>query len=165
MLWRAVAVVGSVVVPLSTSAQNPPASSPGARLARDVAGDYVHFASTDTLLWLRIGGGGALTCMSPTRGCETRRLNRGDLKGGREFGAAMVRLPLAVGRWAVGRTFGPRHAECGRDLVRAQISATSWIYTLKYAVDRTRPNGDPRSFPSGHPSPTLHTWSMAARFC
>ena len=50
-----------------------------------------------------------------------------------------------------------RAADAGRDLVRAQINATTWAYALKFAVDRTRPNGDPRSFPSGHSTATFAT--------
>ena len=41
--------------------------------------------------------------------------------------------------------------------MRAQISAVSWTYAFKYAVNRTRPNGDPRSFPSGHSSAVFAT--------
>ena len=54
-------------------------------------------------------------------------------------------------RWAANM------AAAGRDLARAQISAASWTYALKYAVNRERPNGDPRSFPSGHASATFAT--------
>jgi len=60
--------------------------------------------------------------------------------------------------WIAGHASGSdRAADAGRDLVRAQISALSWTYAIKYAVDRTRPNGDPRSFPSGHTSATFAT--------
>ena len=70
-------------------------------------------------------------------------------------------MPLAVGWWIVGHAaHSPRGADAGRDLVRAQISATSWAYAWKYAVDRTRPNGDPRSFPSGtRPPRSRPRWS------
>src|SRR5436190_2211768 len=50
-----------------------------------------------------------------------------------------------------------RGANAGRDLVRAQISAASFTYAIKYAVDRQRPNGDPRSFPSGHAAASFAT--------
>jgi membrane-associated phospholipid phosphatase len=50
-----------------------------------------------------------------------------------------------------------RGADSGRDLLRAQINAASWTYAIKYAVNRDRPNGDPRSFPSGHASATFAT--------
>ncbi len=69
-----------------------------------------------------------------------------------------VQVPLAVGWWAVSRlTESERGAAAGRDLLRAQISAVSWTYAFKYAVNRERPNGDPRSFPSGHASATFAT--------
>ena len=45
-----------------------------------------------------------------------------------------------------------RVADTGRDLLRAQISVVSWTYAIKLAANRTRPNGDPHSFPSGHAS-------------
>jgi membrane-associated phospholipid phosphatase len=31
------------------------------------------------------------------------------------------------------------------------------VYALKFMADRTRPNGDPRSFPSGHATATFAT--------
>ncbi len=67
-------------------------------------------------------------------------------------------MPLALAWWIAGHaTGGTRAAETGRDLVRAQISAVSWTYVVKYAADRTRPNGDPRGFPSGHASSVFAT--------
>jgi membrane-associated phospholipid phosphatase len=67
-------------------------------------------------------------------------------------------VPLAFGWWAVGHVARrEREAAAGRDLVRAQLSAVSWTYAFKYAVSRDRPNGDPRSFPSGHASATFST--------
>ena len=67
-------------------------------------------------------------------------------------------MPLAVGWWAMGHAMGSVHgAETGRDLVRAQINATSWAYAIKFMVNRERPNGDPRSFPSGHATAVFAT--------
>jgi membrane-associated phospholipid phosphatase len=58
----------------------------------------------------------------------------------------------------VGHSTGSqRGAAAGRDLLRAQISAVSWTYALKFVVNRDRPNGDTRSFPSGHASATFAT--------
>ena len=60
--------------------------------------------------------------------------------------------------WAIAAAAGSeRHAETGRDLLRAQISVASWTYAIKLATDRTRPNGDPHSFPSGHASTSFAT--------
>ena len=38
-----------------------------------------------------------------------------------------------------------------------EFSAGSWTYAIKLATNRTRPNGDPRSFPSGHASASFAT--------
>jgi membrane-associated phospholipid phosphatase len=60
---------------------------------------------------------------------------------------------VAIAWWIAGSAAGsPAQAAVGRDLVRAHLSVWSWTYAMKFAVDRTRPNGDPHSFPSGHAS-------------
>jgi membrane-associated phospholipid phosphatase len=41
--------------------------------------------------------------------------------------------------------------------LRAQLSVVSWTYAIKFIADRTRPNGDPRGFPSGHASTSFAT--------
>ena len=81
-----------------------------------------------------------------------------DLNGGAQYGNLAAQVPLAIGWWTIGQATGSsRGTAVGRDLLRAQISAMSWTYAIKYAVDRTRPNGDPRSFPSGHASAAFAT--------
>ncbi|HTI37114.1 MAG TPA: phosphatase PAP2 family protein [Vicinamibacterales bacterium] len=80
------------------------------------------------------------------------------LKPGNVFGSLAFQFPLATAWWLTGHLTGSeRGADAGRDLLRAQISAVSWTYAAKYMVNRTRPNGDPRSFPSGHASATFAT--------
>ena len=80
------------------------------------------------------------------------------LSGGQQYGNVTLQVPLAVGWWAIGHMAGsPRAADAGRDLLRAQINAATFTYALKFAVRRTRPNGDSRSFPSGHASATFAT--------
>jgi membrane-associated phospholipid phosphatase len=77
---------------------------------------------------------------------------------GAVYGNLGFQFPLAITWWIVGHAAGSdRGADAGRDLVRAQISGASWSYALKYAVNRTRPNGDPRSFPSGHATASFAT--------
>jgi hypothetical protein len=139
-----------------------PKGSAAGRFLRDVGGDYKHYFSWETAYWLGGGLGAAgvvhiwdediaegLAEPSPT----TRALEGGD-----KYGNLSLQGPLAVGWWVVGHVAGStRHAAAGRDLVRAQISATSWGYLWKVAVNRERPNGDPRSFPSGHAAATFAT--------
>jgi membrane-associated phospholipid phosphatase len=80
------------------------------------------------------------------------------LSPGATYGNLAFQFPLAVTWWIVGHAMGSDNgADAGRDLVRAQISAASFTYAVKYAVNRTRPNGDPRSFPSGHASASFAT--------
>ena len=117
--------------------------------------------SWETAEWLGVGGIGAIVVHQFD---ETLREETDDpsapvtraLKGGDVYGNLTLQVPVAVGWWLAGRlTKSPRAVSAGRDLMRAQISALSWTYALKYSADRTRPNGDPRSFPSGHASATF----------
>jgi hypothetical protein len=133
------------------------------RFFRDVAGDYRQFVlSTETAVWLGVGGSAALALHAADEAVRDE-LQGPDgpstsLDGGQQYGNLAVQVPLAIGWWALGHVTGSdRETGAGRDLVRGQISAVSWTYALKYSVNRTRPNGDPRSFPSGHASATFAT--------
>lgn len=141
-----------------------PPARPGFRqFVKDVGGDYKHFFSRETAYWYAGGFAAAglvhfgdedvaEALADPPTATQTA------LKGGDKYGNLTYQVPLAVGWWVTGHLMGSsRAADAGRDLVRAQINATSWAYALKYAVDRTRPNGDPRSFPSGHSTATFAT--------
>jgi hypothetical protein len=129
---------------------------------KDVGGDYVHYFSVETAKWLTAGGVEALAVHQAD---EWIRLEMQDDQvtllsqtAGQTYGNLSLQVPLAVGWWLAGRAAGSgRAADAGRDLVRAQISALSWNYVVKYAVGRTRPNGDPRSFPSGHAAASFAT--------
>ena len=133
------------------------------RFVSDVGHDYIDYFSRETAEWY-IDGGAMTAALHPldeelrdaTQDPEAT-LTR-SLEGGSTIGNLSFQLPLAAGWWIIGHAAGSqRGAEAGRDLVRAQISALSWTYAFKYAANRTRPNGDPRSFPSGHASATFAT--------
>jgi hypothetical protein len=80
------------------------------------------------------------------------------LTPGATYGNLAFQFPLGITWWIIGHVAGSdRAADAGRDIVRAQISGASWAYLLKYSVNRTRPNGDPRSFPSGHATASFAT--------
>ena len=136
----------------------------------DVVSDYQHFFSAETARWLGVGG---ITAFAVHAGDEILRAGVQETQdsvavnvltstpstaAGQTYGNTSFQIPFAIGWWIVGDVVGSaRTAAAGRDLLRAQISATSWTYALKYAVDRTRPNGDARSFPSGHTSSAFAT--------
>jgi membrane-associated phospholipid phosphatase len=129
------------------------------QLARDVAGDYKHFFSTENAIWLGIGGGAALGAHAADESiAEHVQRSNPDLDGGEQYGSQRYQVPVAIGWWIAGAAAGSeRNAATGRDLFRAQVAAFSWTYAIKYATQRTRPNGDPHSFPSGHASTSFAT--------
>jgi membrane-associated phospholipid phosphatase len=141
-----------------------PAPEPGGvrRFARDVGGDYKHFLSWSTAKWLGVGTVATAAILpadeairDATQPVEATLLSE---TAGQTYGNLSLQVPLAVVWWIAGHAAGStRAAETGRDLVRAQISAASWTYVVKYSFNRTRPNGDPRGFPSGHASSAFAT--------
>jgi membrane-associated phospholipid phosphatase len=159
---RTLAAIVSVMLVMPAAAGAQPADDSGfvTRLVRDIASDYKNFPSLDNAETLGVGGFAAMAVHAadqPISDWVTQN-NPSTLTGGSEYGSQFLQLPLAVAWWGIAAAAGSeRHAETGRDLLRAQISVVSWTYAIKYATDRTRPNGDPRSFPSGHASNSFAT--------
>ena len=154
-------------------AEAPPLAVPSASAAsesggfktfmKDVGGDYIHYFSVDTAKWLTAGSVEALAVHQADEWIRNETQDDDQVAllsqtAGQTYGNLGLQVPLAVGWWVAGHATGSgRAADAGRDLVRAQISALSWNYVVKYAVGRTRPNGDPRSFPSGHAAASFAT--------
>ena len=157
------AVAPAQGTPPSVSAQDAGAAQPSGTKAfvSDVFHDYWNFVSDIDNARLAAAG----IVVTGTSHFFDKRLtedvgsNPGSgLSPGATYGNLAFQFPLAVTWWIVGHAMGSDNgADAGRDLVRAQISAVSFTYALKYAVNRTRPNGDPRSFPSGHASASFAT--------
>ena len=151
LAWIAAAIV---FVPAPAFAQSQNAERPGASgFVRDVLSDYKNFFSWTNAEWLGVGGIAALAVHPADDWVREEMLgpDTPSLSGGNVWGSQYFQVPLAVGVWAIGGVSGNGNvASTGRDLLRAQISAFSWDYVIKFATNRTRPNGDPRSFPSGH---------------
>ncbi len=144
------------VVPATPAA--PPSRGGAARFFRDVGQDYVAWFKPDvTTPTLIVGTAITMSVRPADEALTDRGFDEVDdaLTLGDEYGNLLFQVPFAIGWWGVGHAIGPRHADAGRDMLRAQISAASWTYAIKFAVGRTRPNGDPRSFPSGHSSATF----------
>jgi hypothetical protein len=146
-------------------------SAPGfSGFMHDVGGDYQGFFSKGAGLTLGIGGAAAgvvhvwdADIRKNAAGVSSSVTNF--LKGGEYYGGPLGQYGLAFGWWAAARLAGSgKSADAGRDLVRAQISATSWTYLSKFVTQRDRPNGDPRAFPSGHTSSTFATATVLQRY-
>ena len=72
---------------------------------------------------------------------------------GNIWGDIRLQFPLALGAWTVGSVADKDQlALFGYDLTRGLLITYGAVSVGKYAVQRTRPNGDPYSFPSGHTS-------------
>ena len=145
----------------SAAAGSPPADDPATpdpgvvrHFVRDVGSDYKNFLSAETAWWLGLGGGAAWATHAADRSiADSMQTNPPSLPGGSLYGSQLVEIPVAIGWWIAGSAArSPTQADAGRDLLRAQLSVVSWTYGIKFATNRTRPNGDPHSFPSGHAS-------------
>ena len=156
------ALVGvlAVLIPAGARAQDAGTSSATKQFLSDVARDYRNYLSIENLEITTVGltAAAAIHQADARLADETAHVSTAATAPGATYGNLAFQFPLAVTWWVVGHAAGSvRAADTGRDLVRAQISAMSWTYLAKYTVDRTRPNGDPRSFPSGHTSASFAT--------
>jgi membrane-associated phospholipid phosphatase len=148
-----------VVLPQAPASRDATSANATTRLVRDVLGDYAHFFSVETAVWLGVGGGAALVVHQSDESIRDAALAANTtLPGGDVYGSQFFQMPAALGWWAIAGAAGSqRHAQTGRDLFRAQIAVGSWTYAIKLATQRTRPNGDAHSFPSGHASASFAT--------
>jgi membrane-associated phospholipid phosphatase len=151
-----VAIGGDAAAPAGNTAAE---SGTISRFVRDVGGDYKHFFSTETAIWLGAGGGAALAVHQGDQSIADWATEHAfSLSGGNLYGSQLFQVPVAIAWWVVGSAaHSEKQATVGRDLLRAQISVFSWTYAIKFAADRTRPNGDPRGFPSGHATTSFAT--------
>jgi membrane-associated phospholipid phosphatase len=75
---------------------------------------------------------------------------------GELIGNAWLQGGAAIATYTIGKVQeSPEIAHIGSDLVRAQILNAVITVSTKVAVERTRPDGGGRSFPSGHVSATF----------
>jgi hypothetical protein len=138
------------------------------RLFKDLGGDLKRLPSRETALILGAAGAAAwgispaderLTNKTKGSGYLDRFLELGDVmgNGGVQIGGAVV-------TYTAGRLFrSPRTAAFGSDLIRAQVISGVTTLGVKVAVDRTRPDGNPFSFPSGHTSTSFATAAVIHR--
>ena len=83
---------------------------------------------------------------------------------GNIWGDARVQVPLALGCWAVGSMQdNDRLALFGYDLTRGALLTYGVTSLGKVLVQRTRPNGESYSFPSGHTAMAFTTAGVLSR--
>lgn len=156
----------------STGGQSnvPPVEHTGlATLARDVYHDFAAFPRRQST-WIILGVGGGLAALAhPVDDEVNARLVSSSAadriwKPGHIIGGpVMYVVPVALyvsGRYIVPKATDDesqtnKWSHLGLDLIRAEILTEAIVQGLKVSVQRTRPNGENYSFPSGHAAATF----------
>jgi PAP2 superfamily protein len=163
--------------PGSTNALPKVAHTGLSTLFRDTALDYAYFPRRESTWWI-LGIGGALAAaVHPadesvnahlaSSGAANNFWKPGHIIGG----PVMYIAPPAV--YVYGRYILPmfdddesvtnKWSHVGLDLVRAELLQEGLVQAIKVSVNRTRPNGQNFSFPSGHAAATFAFASVIER--
>lgn len=142
----------------------------GHAAVRHIGRDLEALGSPSSLTLLAAGAAAALA-VHPQDAQVTRSLAGAQslehaLEPGDVIGNGYVQFAAAAATWIAGRaTDRPRVAATGVELLEAQVLSGAITQGLKYAVQRTRPDGGHHSFPSGHTSATFATATVIAHRC
>ena len=155
----------------SAGAQEEAEKEPGAirRFAVTFANDIKELGSKESLVIFMNGGILAALALPVDRAIthgasSTRFLKAGFGTTGKSLGEEYVQAGSAVATYVAGALFKkPKMAAVGRDLMEAQVVSAAMTQALKFAVQRTRPDGEDRSFPSGHASASFATATVLHR--
>ncbi len=91
-------------------------------------------------------------------------LKRGFSGWGKALGREWVQGGGALAAYVAGRMWDmPRVTDAAGDLLEAQLLSVTLTQGLKFATSRRRPDGEARSFPSGHASAAFATASVLHR--
>jgi len=146
-------------------------------LFRDTVLDYATFPRRQSTWWI-LGVGGALAAsLRPfdddvnahlvSSGAADKIWKPGHIIGGPVMYIAPPALYL-YGRYILPKfdddaTTTNKWSHLGLDLVRAELLEEGLVQAIKVSVNRTRPNGQPYSFPSGHAAATFAFASVIER--
>ena len=138
------------------AASSAPPRAGAESISRTVAADLRAIESRRTLEIMGVGS--ALTLASlriEDPDAAERNLGHGAMDGlfdfGNVYGGSAVLATAAAGAFAAGRVaHDPRITRTGSEMIRSLVYTGVAVTTLKVAFHRTRPNGGPYSFPSGH---------------
>ena len=159
----------AVSVLLAVAAGAQPATPRVTHLPADLLADVGALPTAGNGLWL-LGGGALALGVHQFEDPEgiSEVLDQGLIDGFVDFGNIwadmVVQAPLALGTWGVGAwTDHPEVAATGYDLTRGLALTYATVFPIKLAVDRTRPNGEDYSFPSGHTATAFMTAGVLTR--
>jgi membrane-associated phospholipid phosphatase len=144
--WVPIVVLSLLVAEMSSAA------SLGSRLARDFQSPW----RQENLMTLGAGAGLSFLAMrTENTDAEAAYLEKSWLEGpvdvGDLFGSGEVELGGTAAILALGAVTGSDQLhDLGLDLASGIAVASTYVWIMKPLVHRTRPNGGPFSFPSGH---------------
>jgi hypothetical protein len=129
-------------------------------LIKDLVDDVVHLPSVENALWAGVGGAAALAVHPADESVNHAMVNSNFahdfFKPGAVIGALPTLLATSITVYAVGRGRDqPKVSHTGMDLIQALMVSEGLVQGLKFATQRERPDGTPRSLPSGHASDTF----------
>jgi membrane-associated phospholipid phosphatase len=134
-----------------------------ASLITSLPADFAHLFTPANALIVGAGGAGSLA-VHPKDDEIAESISqpfgarRDFFRAGATIGDGVEQNSFALGMYVVGRLArSTRMSAAGADLIDAQIVNGVLTQGIKYATDRTRPNGGARAFPSGHTSATFAT--------
>jgi hypothetical protein len=139
------------------------------RLFATIARDLKRLPSKDNQPILVNGGLLALGLYpiddEATLGASSSRVLKASFGGvGKALGREWVQGGAALAGYVAGRVWkNERLTEASGDLIEAQLVSVSVTQAMKFAVGRTRPDGEARSFPSGHAAAAFATAATLQR--
>jgi hypothetical protein len=153
-----------------------PVETNWASLVKDTGRDFASFPRRRST-WLLLAGGAvsALAVHPADDYVEEHIVGNSTAEKifapGKVIGSAPFQIGTAVGLWVAGRYLVPpkdgsktsRMAHIGFDLMRAQVLTQSFVYGIKYSVQRDRPTGECCAFPSGHAASAFAAASVLER--
>jgi membrane-associated phospholipid phosphatase len=166
-------VAGLILGPPAALGQDAPpasaASSPVRTFTKTIAGDLKSMVSANSVTVLSSAAAFALVAapfdatLTYSASCSTFLKTTFD-GWARLAGQEWLLAAGAAGTYAYGRFAGrPPVAQVGVDLMEAEIVAGLTTHVLKYATQRTRPDGEEFSFPSGHAAGTFAVATVLQR--
>ena len=162
-------IVVLVVAAVPVCAQESPQPAPDRNLLQTIVDDVKSAASKESAGVLSIAAAFALFAspfdetLTYSASCSTFLKTAFD-GWARVAGQEWVLGGGALATYLIGRAADqPKVAALGGDLVEAQLLSGMTTFALKHAVRRARPDGEPRSFPSGHAAGTFAVATVIQR--
>jgi membrane-associated phospholipid phosphatase len=157
-----VSVLVAVLCAIHVAAAAPRPDTSPRTLLRRILQDTTSLGGRGALTSLAVGGlAAALVHPGDANAVKAFRPEQAPeeaLDGGSIAGNGWIQSGTAAGVYAIGLlAHRPGAAAFGSELVEAQAIDGVLTQGLKFAVNRTRPNGGRYSFPSGHASATFAT--------